>query len=43
MSADFTVTVVDQGRAGSIVYREGTMELALWWELTMAMKMECDL
>jgi hypothetical protein len=35
VSADFTVTIIEQGRAGTIVYREGAMELALWWELTM--------
>jgi hypothetical protein len=32
MSADFTVKIVDQGRAGTITYCEGAMTLALWWE-----------
>jgi hypothetical protein len=35
MSADFVVTIVDEGRSGSVTYREGAMALALWWELEM--------
>jgi hypothetical protein len=32
MTAEFTVTIVDQGRAGTVTYCEGAMTLALWWE-----------
>jgi hypothetical protein len=34
VSESFTVKIVDEGRAGSVTYCEGTMALALWWEFT---------
>ena len=35
VAEEFEVHITDEGRSGSVEYREGGLSLLLWWEFTM--------